>query len=58
MPVPKGVEDFKADKKYGAATEIVMVNVRDAKEGTFLKELGLDATTRAYDEYSWLRQAP
>jgi hypothetical protein len=43
MPVPKGVEDFKADKKYGAATEIIMVNVRDAMEGTFLKGLGLGA---------------
>ncbi|MFZ1935567.1 MAG: hypothetical protein WCB27_10080 [Thermoguttaceae bacterium] len=43
MPVPKGVEDFKADKKYGAATEIIMVNVRNAKEGTFLKGVGLGA---------------
>jgi hypothetical protein len=43
MPVPKGVEDFKADQKYGAATEIVMVNARDAREATFLKELGLAA---------------
>lgn len=41
MPVPKGVEDFKTDKKYGEATEIVMVNVRDKKEATFLKELGV-----------------
>jgi len=38
VTVPKGVEDFKADKKYGAATEVVMVNVRDAKEATLLKE--------------------
>jgi hypothetical protein len=35
----KGVEDFKADKKYSAVTEVVLVNVRDAKEATFLKEL-------------------
>jgi hypothetical protein len=39
VTVPKGVEDFKADKKYGAATEVVLVNARDAKEATFLKEL-------------------
>ena len=35
----KGVDDFKADKKYGAATEVVRVNVRDAAEAAFLKEL-------------------
>jgi hypothetical protein len=39
IAIPKGVENFKADKKYGAATEIVVVNVRDANEATFLKEL-------------------
>ncbi len=38
VTVPKGVEDFKADKKYGAATEVVMVNVRDSNEATLLKE--------------------
>jgi len=35
----KGVEDFKADKKCGAVTEVVLINVRDAKEAAFLKEL-------------------
>jgi hypothetical protein len=39
----KGVEDFKADKKYGAATEVVLVNVRDTNEAAFLKELGVGA---------------
>jgi hypothetical protein len=43
IAVPKGVRDFKADKKYGAATEIVLVNVRDASEATFLKELDVGA---------------
>jgi hypothetical protein len=43
IPIPKGVEDFKADKKYGAATEIVLLNTRDAKETTFLKELNVGA---------------
>lgn len=41
MPVPKGVADFKADKKFGEATDIIMVNVRDAKEAAFLKELSV-----------------
>ena len=35
----KGVEDFKADKKYDAVTEVILVNQRDAKEAAFLKEL-------------------
>ena len=35
----KGVEDFKADKKYAAATEVVLLNVRDTNEAPFLKEL-------------------
>jgi hypothetical protein len=39
MVVPKGVKDFKADKKFNAATEIVTLNVRDAGETTFMKEL-------------------
>jgi hypothetical protein len=39
VTIPKGVENFKADKKYGAATEVVLVNARDANEATFLKEL-------------------
>jgi hypothetical protein len=43
MPVPKGVQDFKADKKFAAATEIVMLNVRDAREATLLKELDVSA---------------
>jgi hypothetical protein len=45
VAIPKGVEDFKADKKYGAATEVVLVNVRDANEATFLKEL--EVSTRS-----------
>jgi hypothetical protein len=43
IPIPKGVEDFKADKKYGTASEIVVLNVRDAKEATFLKDLDIAA---------------
>jgi hypothetical protein len=41
IPVPKGVDDFKADARYGAATEIVLVNVRNAAERTFLTELDI-----------------
>jgi hypothetical protein len=44
MPIPKGVQDFKADKKFGATAEIVMVNVRDAREATLLKELDVSAS--------------
>ena len=41
VAVPKGVEDFKADKKYGELTEVVMVNVRDSNEATLLKEFNV-----------------
>ena len=37
--VPPGVRDFKADKTYGGATEIVFINASDEGEATFLKEL-------------------
>ena len=37
--VPEGVNDFKADKKFGPVTEIVLVNAHDKNEATFLKEL-------------------
>jgi hypothetical protein len=41
---PTGVEEFNADKKYSAATEIIMLNVRDAKEAAFLKQLNCPAS--------------
>jgi hypothetical protein len=43
MTIPKAVEDFKADKKFGPATEVVLVNAQDASETTFLKELEVSA---------------
>jgi hypothetical protein len=43
LQVPTGVEDFKADKKFGPATEIVLVDAQDESEATFLKELGVSA---------------
>lgn len=42
-PVPKGVEDFKADEKYGGSVEVVVISVRDTAEATFLKELEVGA---------------
>lgn len=41
VTIPKGVEDFKADGKFGPATEIVLVSARDKGEATFLKEFGV-----------------
>jgi hypothetical protein len=40
--VPKGVEDLKADAKFGPATEVVLVNARDQAEATLLKEFQVD----------------
>jgi hypothetical protein len=36
--IPKGVEEFKADAKFGSATEVVLVNARDRSEAAFLKD--------------------
>jgi hypothetical protein len=36
------VEDFKADGKFGPATEIVLVNARDKGEATFLRDFQVD----------------
>ena len=40
--LPKGVEDFKADAKYGSATKVVLVNARDQGEAAFLKDFQVD----------------
>jgi hypothetical protein len=42
LTIPKAVEDFKADRKYGPATEIVLVNARDEGEASFLKDFQVD----------------
>ena len=42
VTIPKGVEDFRADAKYGPATEIILVNARDQGEATFLKDFQVD----------------
>jgi hypothetical protein len=41
--IPKGVQDFKADEKYGPATEIVRVNANDKNESAFLKDFQVDS---------------
>lgn len=40
--IPQGVEDFKADEKYGRATEIVLVSATDKSEAGFLKGMQVD----------------
>lgn len=40
--VPQGVQDFKADGRYGAATEVLLVNAMDQAESAFLQELQVD----------------
>ena len=41
--VPQGARDFKADKQYGAATEIVLMSASDEGETKFLQELQVNA---------------
>ena len=42
VTIPKGVKDFKADRKFGPTTEIVLVNARDQREATFLRDFQVD----------------
>lgn len=41
----RGVQDFKADARYGQTTEIVMLDPTDAAEASFLGKLGVDPKT-------------
>lgn len=41
----KGVNEFKADAKYGSATEIVMLDPSDSAEAAFLGDLQIDPKT-------------
>lgn len=41
--VPAGVQEFKADDRYGPASEVVLVSANDEGEAGFLKELKVDA---------------
>jgi hypothetical protein len=42
VKTPKCAEDFKADAKYGQATEIVFVNAKDQAEAGLLKDFKVD----------------
>jgi hypothetical protein len=41
--LPPGVRDFKADARFDAASEVVLINANDDGEAGFLKELKVDA---------------
>jgi hypothetical protein len=43
--LPQGVRDFKADKQYGPASEIVLLNSQEQNEAAFMKELGVEANS-------------
>ncbi|HZV05460.1 MAG TPA: hypothetical protein VE999_10280 [Gemmataceae bacterium] len=43
--IPEGVRDFKADARYGPATEIVSLRNDDAAESRFLKLLQINPGT-------------
>jgi hypothetical protein len=38
----RGVKDFKADARFGNATEIIMINPSDTQEQEFLNQLAID----------------
>lgn len=40
--IPRGVEEFKADAKYGPATEVVLVSATDRGEAELLKDMKVD----------------
>ena len=42
LAVPQGVQQFKADERFGPATEVVLLNASDQGEAEFLKELKVD----------------
>ena len=41
----RGVQDFRADKRYASATEIVVLDPRDTAEASFLGNLKIDPQT-------------
>jgi hypothetical protein len=41
----KGVQDFKADSRFGSAAEIIMINPSDVQEQKFLNQLAIDTHT-------------
>ena len=45
VAIPRGVADFRADARFAQATEIVLLNVRDERESSVLRELAIDPRT-------------
>lgn len=43
VAVPQGVQDFKADGRFGPATAVVLVNATDQAEAALLRELQVDS---------------
>ncbi|MBN2578867.1 MAG: hypothetical protein JXB10_07740 [Pirellulales bacterium] len=43
--VPQGVQEFKADKQFARATEVILINAGDRNESVLLKDLQVDAKT-------------
>jgi hypothetical protein len=41
--VPAGVQEFKADQRFGPSTEVLLLNAKDAAEASFLETLKVDA---------------
>lgn len=45
VTLPRAVQEFKADGRFGPATEIVLINASDEGESAFLQELQVDPRT-------------
>jgi len=43
--IPQGVADFRADPKFGTATEIILVNAHDRDEAAVLKDFQIDLSS-------------
>ena len=54
--MPTGAQEFKADERFGPASEIVLVSANDEGEAGFLKELKVD--TRAPKPFTVLLAPP
>ncbi len=46
VEIPQGVRDFKDDKKFGPATEIILVNAKNQEEAALLKDFKVDSKMR------------
>lgn len=43
--VPQGVQDFRTDPQYGQATEVIVVDAKDAAEASLLRDLSITPQT-------------